>query len=128
MVQRSFRLSPEALADLTQVAERLAVLDRRPVNQTRALAWAISQAVDAVDRVERLGEEIPDNLQGQLAQAAVMLDKLVKGWRWAGHHARGSAAARTAIETENAALRDRVRELEAELERAKARLYVPPAA
>ena len=112
MVQRSFRLSPEDLADLNRVAERLAVLDRRPANQTRALAWAIAQAVDAIDRIERLGDEIPGSMQGQLTQATVLLDKLVKRWRWAGRSASGSAADRAVLEAENAALRDRVRELE----------------
>ena len=117
MMVRSFRLEPAALADLATIAAHLSKDRKRAPNQTKALAWAIARGVDAVARIERLGEEIPDSLRGQLLLATQMLERLVKDWRFAGHSASRSEEARAAIEAENAALRERVREYKLEVGR-----------
>jgi plasmid stabilization system protein ParE len=127
MPQRSFRVSDAALTDLSSIAAHLARLNHRAPNQTAALAWAIARGVDALAKSEALGGQIPESLQQQVEGAARELSNLASSWRRAADfqsinlHRKATAAAEVAAENE--ALRQRVTELEAELERAKAIPY-----
>ena len=128
MMMRSFRLSPETFEDLTRIAEWRAARDHKPVNLTTSLAWAVSQGVEGIAKIERQAEALPDDVREQLFKVAKVTEALAQQWLWIARSADVHATHGKDLAAENAALRDRVRELGAELERAKAIPYVPPAA
>jgi plasmid stabilization system protein ParE len=127
MQQRSYRLSDESVADLGSIAGHLARLNHQAPNQTAALAWAIARGVDALAKSEALGEQIPESLQQQVEEAARDLSALASSWRKAADfrsiNLHRKAIADAEVAAENEALKQRVTELEAELERAKAIPY-----
>ena len=128
MPQRSFRLSDECLADLNRIAERLALLDRHAPNQTKALAWAVARGVDAIEHAEKEAKGIPAGIEDQIKHVSGLLHGLAQSWRRAAVHGQMTRFSRDAEqnrqETELKQLRGRVAELEADLERARAKPYI----
>ena len=76
MLQRSFRLSDDDLAALGTIAEHLATLDKRAPNQTRALAWSIARAMDAIAATDAASEKIPADIAHELADEAARLKRI----------------------------------------------------
>ena len=81
MPQRSFRLSDDDLAALGTIAEHLATLDKRAPNQTRALAWSIARAMDAIAATDAASEKIPADIAHELADEAARLKRISDKWR-----------------------------------------------
>lgn len=127
MIQRSFRLDSDTLEGLNKIAEHLAQGTHKSPNQTTALAWAISRGLDAVENVQSKAKEIPEGLHQQILKAGSMMQDLAKQWESAVYHAaqgarwKGDKMAAEKAELEQ--LRRRVPELEAEIEKFKARPY-----
>ena len=75
---RSFRLSPETFEDLTRIAEWRAARDHKPVNLTTSLAWAVSQGVEGIAKIEGQAEALPDNVRDQLFKVAKVTEALAQ--------------------------------------------------
>lgn len=127
MLQRSFRLSEDDLSHLARIADYLARLDKRPANQTRALAWAIARGIEAVEKADSEAREVPESLLPQIGQAADLLRRLSDQWlmtvRHATAHHAGVRLAKVDLAAENDVLAKRNRELEAEVERLRAKPF-----
>jgi plasmid stabilization system protein ParE len=128
MLQRSFRLSDDSLADLARIAEHLAALRNRAPNQTTTLARAISRGIDAIDATEKQAASVPDGVHAQLLAASQQLRGLAEKWEHASRKGAMAYASRRLtgadLKSENEALRNRVAQLEGDLERAKAKPYI----
>src|SRR3954447_7988666 len=75
-VLRSFRLQPDDMDGLAEIARHLAAGDHQPPNQTRALKWCIGLGMAQIARDKRTAAPIPEHLDERVSRFAAEAQRL----------------------------------------------------